>query len=63
MSVASLNDFLTEDHRRLDEFLERFQERKSENLIEAAAFLSRFAFWKRCPPSWKKSVDFSCWPE
>jgi hypothetical protein len=42
MTVPSLNDFLTEDHNRLDEFLESFQERKAGNPMEAAEFLMRF---------------------
>lgn len=58
MTVPSLSDFLTEDHQRLDEFLERFQERKAGNLVEAAEFWMRFASALKRHLLWEETILF-----
>jgi regulator of cell morphogenesis and NO signaling len=58
MTIPSLNDFLTEDHNRLDEFLERFQERKAGNFIEAAEFWTRFASALKRHLLWEETILF-----
>lgn len=58
MTVPSLNEFLTEDHHRLDEFLERFQERKTWNSIEAASFWTRFALALKRHLIWEETILF-----
>lgn len=58
MTALSLNDFLTEDHHRLDDFLERFQERKAGSCIEAAEFLMRFTSALERHLLWEETVLF-----
>ncbi|HEY7152390.1 MAG TPA: hemerythrin domain-containing protein [Gemmataceae bacterium] len=58
MIIPSLNDFLTEDHNRLDEFLESFQERKAGNFIEAAEFWMRFASALKRHLLWEETILF-----
>ncbi len=58
MTVPGLNDFLTEDHDRLDEFLERFQERKAENPIEAAESWTRFVSSLKRHLLWEETILF-----
>src|ERR1043166_5604200 len=40
--IDSINDFLTEDHRRLDDLLEEFQESKPKHSARAKELLARF---------------------
>ncbi|MGH7171404.1 MAG: hemerythrin domain-containing protein [Gemmataceae bacterium] len=58
MATQSLNDFLTEDHNRLDELLEGFQERKAGNLAEASAFLTRFTAALQRHLLWEETILF-----
>jgi regulator of cell morphogenesis and NO signaling len=58
MTVPSLNDFLTEDHNRLDELLESFQERKSGNLAEAAECLRQFTSALQRHLIWEETILF-----
>lgn len=58
MTVSSLNEFLTEDHNRLDEFLESFQERKAGNPMEAAEFLMRFTSALQRHLLWEETILF-----
>ncbi len=58
MTTPSLNDFLTEDHNRLDELLESFQERKAGNLAEAADFLMRFTSALQRHLVWEETILF-----
>ncbi len=58
MTIPSLNEFLTEDHDRLDEFLERFQDLKAGNPIEAAEFWKRFASALKRHLLWEETILF-----
>jgi regulator of cell morphogenesis and NO signaling len=58
MTVPSLNEFLTEDHNRLDEFLESFQEHKAGNPMEAAEFLMRFTLALQRHLLWEETILF-----
>ncbi len=58
MTLQSINDFLTEDHDRLDEFLERFQERRAENPIEAAESWTRFVSSLKRHLLWEETILF-----
>lgn len=58
MTIPSLNEFLTKDHNRLDEFLERFQERKAGNFVEAAEFWTRFASALKRHLIWEETILF-----
>jgi hemerythrin-like domain-containing protein len=40
--IASINDFLTEDHQRLDELLEGFQDARAKDVAKAKELLARF---------------------
>jgi len=40
--IDSINDFLTEDHRRLDDLLEEFQECKPKDSVRAKELMARF---------------------
>lgn len=58
MTAPSLNDFLTADHHTLDEFLERFQERKGANPIEAMEYLTRFTAALERHLLWEETLLF-----
>ena len=58
MTIPSLNEFLTEDHHRLDEFLESFQERKAVNRVEAAEFLTWFTSALQRHLLWEETILF-----
>lgn len=58
MATQSLNEFLTDDHNRLDELLGGFQERKTGNLTEAATFLVRFTAALQRHLLWEETVLF-----
>ncbi len=58
MATQSINEFLTEDHNRLDELLEGFQERKAGNLAEAAEFLKRFTAALQRHLLWEETILF-----
>ena len=58
MTIPNLNEFLTEDHHRLDEFLESFQERKAGNPVEAAEFLMRFTSALQRHLLWEETILF-----
>lgn len=59
MTIPSLNEFLTEDHDRLDKLLESFQERKAGNPVEAAEFLTRFTSALRRHLIWEETILFA----
>jgi regulator of cell morphogenesis and NO signaling len=58
MTIPSLNDFLTEDHNRLDGFLESFQERKAGSFSEAVEFWTRFASALKRHLLWEETILF-----
>jgi regulator of cell morphogenesis and NO signaling len=58
MATQSINEFLTEDHDRLDELLEGFQERKSGNPAEVAEFWTRFASALKRHLLWEETILF-----
>lgn len=58
MPIPSLNEFLTEDHDRLDELLESFRERKDGDRAEAAEFLTRFTSALCRHLLWEESILF-----
>jgi regulator of cell morphogenesis and NO signaling len=54
----SLDDFLTDDHNRLDELIAAFQERKDESLLEAAEFLAEFTAALLRHLVWEETILF-----
>jgi regulator of cell morphogenesis and NO signaling len=58
MTASSLNDFLTEDHDRLDELLDNFQQRKAGDLIEAAEIWTRFTAALLRHLLWEETILF-----
>jgi len=58
MTIPSLNEFLTEDHDRLGEILDRFQEQTAENSVEAAELLTRFSSALLRHLLWEESILF-----
>lgn len=58
MTLQSINEFLAEDHNRLDELLEGFQERKAGNPVGAAVFWTRFASALNRHLLWEETILF-----
>jgi regulator of cell morphogenesis and NO signaling len=56
--IDSLNDFLTEDHRRLDDLLERFQECKPKDPARAKELLARFVSALHRHLRWEEAIVF-----
>ena len=56
--INSINDFLTEDHRRLDELLEEFQESKPKHSARAKELLARFVSALHRHLWWEESILF-----
>jgi iron-sulfur cluster repair protein YtfE (RIC family) len=54
----SINDFLTEDHRRLDELLESFQEWKARDPARAKDSLAQFAAGLHRHLHWEETILF-----
>ncbi len=54
----SLNDFLTEDHRLLDDLLEGFQECKPKDPARAKEFLARFVSALHRHLRWEEAILF-----
>lgn len=54
----SIDDFLTDDHNRLDELIAAFQERKDENFVEAAEFLTEFTAALLRHLFWEETILF-----
>jgi hemerythrin superfamily protein len=54
----SINDFLTEDHRRLDELLESFQEWKTRDPARAKDSLAQFAAGLCRHLQWEETILF-----
>jgi hemerythrin superfamily protein len=54
----SINDFLTEDHRRLDELLESFQEWKARDPTRAKDSLAQFAAGLYRHLQWEETILF-----
>ncbi|MGD9713731.1 MAG: hemerythrin domain-containing protein [Thermomicrobiales bacterium] len=61
--MQSINDFLTEDHRRLDELIENFQEWKAKDLARARGFLSQFAAGLHRHLLWEETIIFPAFEE
>lgn len=54
----SLDDFLTDDHNRLDELIATFQERKDDNPLDAARFLAEFTAGLLRHLDWEEMILF-----
>lgn len=54
----SLDDFLSDDHNRLDELIATFQERKDEKPVEAAEFLAEFTSGLLRHLVWEETILF-----
>ncbi len=58
MSAPSINESLTEDHDRLDELLERFQEWRVQDFGRAKDFLTQFTLGLRRHLRWEETILF-----
>jgi len=58
MSAPSINDFLTEDHDRLDGLLETFQEWRAKDSAKAKDFLTQFTVGLQRHLRWEESILF-----
>jgi regulator of cell morphogenesis and NO signaling len=58
MSAPSINDFLTEDHDRLDGLLETFQEWRAKDSAKARDFLTQFTVGLQRHLRWEESILF-----
>ncbi len=58
MSAPSINEYLTEDHDRLDDLLERFQEWRVKDLGRAKDFLTQFTLGLRRHLRWEETILF-----
>ena len=56
--IDSINDFLTEDHRRLDGLLEGFQECKPKDPARAKELLARFVSALHRHLRWEEAILF-----
>jgi regulator of cell morphogenesis and NO signaling len=61
--TQSINAFLTEDHRHLDELIESFQEWKTTDPARAKDFLAQFAEGLHRHLGWEESVLFPAFEE
>lgn len=58
MATQYINDFLTEDHERLDELLENFRDRKRRALAEAREILRQFTVALHRHLQWEETILF-----
>lgn len=58
MSALSINEALTEDHDRLDNLLESFQERKAKDFARAKDFLVKFTLGLQRHLRWEETILF-----
>jgi iron-sulfur cluster repair protein YtfE (RIC family) len=58
MSAPSINNFLTEDHDRLDGLLESFQEWRTKDSAKAKDFLTQFTVGLQRHLRWEESILF-----
>lgn len=58
MNAPSINDFLTEDHDRLDGLLESFQEWKAKDAAKAKDFLTQFTVGLQRHLRWEETILF-----
>lgn len=58
MSAPSINDFLTEDHDRLDGLLQSFQQWRAKDCAKAKDFLTQFTVGLQRHLRWEESVLF-----
>ena len=58
MSALSINESLTEDHDRLDELLEDFQEWKAKDFARAKDFLTQFTLGLHRHLRWEETLLF-----
>ncbi len=58
MSAPSINEYLTEDHDRLDDLLERFQEWRVKDFGRAKDFLTQFTLGLRRHLRWEETILF-----
>ena len=56
--IDSINDFLTEDHRLLDDLLEGFQECKLKDPARAKELLARFVSALHRHLRWEEAILF-----
>lgn len=56
--AASLDDFLTDDHNRLDELIASFQDRKDENFADSAEVLTEFTASLLRHLVWEETILF-----
>jgi iron-sulfur cluster repair protein YtfE (RIC family) len=61
--TASINDFLTEDHARLDELLDGVQECRPTNPARAKELLAEFAAGLRRHLRWEETILFPLFEE
>lgn len=58
MSAPSINEFLTEDHDRLDGLLETFQKWRAKDSAKARDFLTQFTVGLQRHLHWEESILF-----
>ena len=58
MRAPSINEFLTEDHDRLDDLLESFQAWKAKDIAKARDFLMQFTLGLRRHLQWEEAILF-----
>jgi regulator of cell morphogenesis and NO signaling len=58
MNAPSINDFLTEDHDRLDSLLESFQEWRAKDFDKARSFLAQFTMGLHRHLRWEEAILF-----
>lgn len=58
MSATGINDSLTEDHDRLDDLMERFQEWKAKDSAKAKDFRSQFTLGLQRHLRWEETILF-----
>jgi regulator of cell morphogenesis and NO signaling len=63
MSAPSINESLTEDHERLDDLLESFQEWRARDFGRAKEFLTQFTLGLRRHLRWEEAVLFPLFEE
>lgn len=63
MSARSINEFLTEDHDRLDNLLEGFQEWRTKDFGRAKDILTQFTLGLRHHLRWEETILFPLFEE
>ena len=58
MSAPNINDYLTEDHDRLDGLLESFQEWRTKDTAKAKDFLTQFTVGLQRHLRWEENILF-----